>query len=180
MKTFLALLLAVTGGLFALYYAGGGGDGASPGQGVAANVEPRAPAGTPPRSTSPADTPTGPVPAPSSGPMMVDPDDTIAAQNEILAAPLFARSRKPGEGFVAAAVASPDATGGAVQPARLMGIMIAPPMRRALLRFSDGTPEWVGEGEETRGWTVKAISPRDAVLVGAAGETTLELHAPGP
>ena len=64
--------------------------------------------------------------------------------------------------------------------ARLLGVYIAPPVRRVLLRFADGDPEWLNEGATARGWTVKTVSPGEAVIVGSSGQMTLDLHAPLP
>lgn len=107
----------------------------------------------------------------------LDADTVQALQAEILARPLFARSRRPGDDKAAPVQQTADAAFSGGQ-ARLIGVYLAPPVKRALVRFADSEPEWLSEGDTSRGWTVRKVSARDAVIAGASGEMTLDLHAP--
>jgi hypothetical protein len=117
-----------------------------------------------------------------------EPPVPVEAQlRDILERPLFARSRQPGGGPVEAAVAPrpPDAV---VQEPRavpaediavqVMGVLIAPPTRKALLRFGDAPPEWLAEGASAEGWRVSLVEEAGVVLTGAAGDVRLDLHEP--
>lgn len=162
MRTFLLLLALALGAIGALYQLDGG--------------EP--PAGVPVSAPSPsrvdATTATPVLPVTGPGP---DPDTIQAMQADILARPLFARSRKPGDDAAPPVQQSADAVFAGGQ-ARLVGVYLAPPVRRALVRFADAEPEWLNEGETSRGWTIRNVTARYAVIAGAAGELTLDLHAP--
>ncbi|MHB2165339.1 hypothetical protein [Alsobacter sp. R-9] len=108
---------------------------------------------------------------------------------DILERPLFARTRKPGGGPVEAPPAPPPVEevqapvaepAAGPPPARVIGVLIAPPVRKALLRFGEATPAWVTEGSSAEGWTVKQIADEGVVITGTAGEVRLDLHEPAP
>lgn len=104
--------------------------------------------------------------------------------------PLFARSRKAGGGPQEPAATEPAvppapaaaATGpapGEVE-AQVMGVLIVPPVRKALLRFGSAPPEWIAEGASAEGWLVSRIEDGGVVLSGAGGDVRLDLHEPAP
>ncbi len=106
---------------------------------------------------------------------------------QIVERPLFARSRQPGGGAVEAppapkveAPVAPEPPPAAVADvaAQVMGVLIAPPVRKALLRFGDGQPEWLSEGATAEGWRVSRIEDAGVVLSGAGGDIRLDLHEP--
>lgn len=114
-----------------------------------------------------------------------------AQLRDIQERPLFARSRKAGGGPQEPAAASAEAPAPAVDAtpstlaaadvgAQVMGVLIAPPVRKALLRFGSAPPEWVAEGASAEGWRVSRIEDAGVVLSGAAGDIRLDLHEPSP
>ena len=171
MRTFILLLALTVGAIAALYHV----DGAGPPAGVSGV------ASAPPRGEAVAEAPVPPVPptppvSPGSG-AGLDADAVQAMQADILARPLFARSRKPGDDVAAPVQQSADTVFAGSQ-ARLIGVYLTPDVRRVLVRFADAEAEWLSEGETSRGWTIRKVSARYAVIAGASGEMTLDLHAP--
>ncbi len=127
---------------------------------------------------------------------LLPPPEAVAAERQvpvevllrdIQERPLFARSRQRGGGPVEAVVALPAQDAGiqgrladppedmAVQ---VMGVLIAPPTRKALLRFGDAPPEWHVEGAIAEGWRVSRIEDEGVVLSGVGGDIRLDLHEP--
>lgn len=114
-----------------------------------------------------------------------------AQLRDIQERPLFARSRKagggpqepaaaPAEAPVPAAALAPAALAPGEVGAQVMGVLIAPPVRKALLRFGSAQPEWVAEGASAEGWRVSRIEEAAVVLTGAGGDVRLDLHEPAP
>lgn len=110
-----------------------------------------------------------------------------AQLRDILERPLFARSRQPGGGPVEPIIVPrpPEAHGQEPRAAQaediavqVMGVLIAPPTRKALLRFGDAPPAWLAEGASAEGWRVSVVEEAGVVLSGAAGDVRLDLHEP--
>ena len=109
-----------------------------------------------------------PVPAPPLLPQRV-PKGLAAAQAEtVLGRPLFSPSRRP-------EAPAPPMPADAQSEPRLVGTLVGPFGRRALLVSSDGHPlQAVGEAGIVGVWTLKRIIPGSVTLVGPGG--TRELH----
>lgn len=163
MRTFILLLALALGSIGALYQFDGG--------------EPPARAPVPASSPS-RDDATAEAPAQPGAGAGTDIDSIPAMQADILARPLFARSRQPGDDTPAPVQPQTADAVFAGGQARLIGVYLAPPVRRALVRFADAEPEWLSEGETSRGWTIRNVTTRYAVIAGPSGELTLDLHAP--
>jgi hypothetical protein len=163
MRTFILLLALALGAIGALYQLDGG--------------EPTAGAPVPASLPSRDDVPAA-APVPTGTGAGTDIDSVQAMQADILARPLFARSRQPGDDTAAPVQQQTADAVFAGGQARLIGVYLAPPVRRALVRFADAEPEWLSEGETSRGWTIRNVTTRYAVMAGPSGELTLDLHAP--
>lgn len=130
--------------------------------------------------------------APVGAPASAQTAPPVEAQlREIQERPLFARSRKAGGGPQEPVAASAEVPATIVETtpaalatsdvgAQVMGVLIAPPVRKALLRFGSAPPEWVAEGTSAEGWRVSRIEDGGVVLSGAAGDIRLDLHEPAP
>lgn len=128
---------------------------------------------------------------PAAGPAAAQSAPPVEAQlRDIQERPLFARSRKAGGGPQEPAAASaeapaiveatPAALAASDVGAQVIGVLIAPPVRKALLRFGSAPPEWIAEGTSAEGWRVSRVEDGGVVLSGAAGDIRLDLHEPAP
>jgi len=113
-------------------------------------------------------------PAPSNRTLASAPEFATIAQR-----PLFLPGRRPEPETPSRSAAPPAPAQPAAPPtlsATLVGVLMSPTGRSAIVRLADGKTATVPEGGSIQGWTLKQISP-DGVLF-LSGATSIDLAFP--
>ncbi len=117
----------------------------------------------------------GPAP---SGRTSFAPSSSVRLRTQPPAGRRPRHGRPCGRGCCPGPVQQPEPVAAAEPPAQVIGVLIAPPVRKALLRFGDGQTAWMAEGEAAEGWEVGRVEQSGVVLKGAGGDVRLDLYEP--